>query len=519
MDFDYVIIGAGSAGAILANRLSETGRHRVLLLEAGPRDGYFQKMPLGYGLSYYNPRLNWMYWSEPEPALDGRSLYVPRGKVLGGSSSINAMVYIRGQPRDFDDWEKAGAAGWGWRDVAPAYDALEKLLGIESAQPRAHGLCEDFIAAGIGAGLPRNDDFNGAEQTGVGYYPVTISQGMRQSTARVFLDPARRRPNLRIETGALATRIVFDGRKAVGVDFRQNGETRRVAARREVIVSCGAVGSPQLLQLSGLGPAGLLRDKSIAVVGDLPMAGRNLQDHAAYDHYYRSRLPTMNEQLRPLLGKTVAALRYALLRDGPLSNTMNHAGGFFTSDSGANLQLYFCPSSYDRSPPKTRRMTSPDPFPGFSVSISTCRPRSTGRIEIKTASPDEAPAIHLDLVTAPKDMEDMLAGARLLRRLAETPALQRVIAEEFKPGSAVQSDDEMIADIRARAYSIFHLCGTCRMGGDQHDAVVDARLKVHGIENLRVIDASVFPNVISGNINAPAMMVGWKGAEIVLAEG
>jgi len=517
MDFDFVIIGAGSAGAILANRLSESGRHRVLLLEAGPRDGYFQRMPLGYGLSYYNPRLNWMYWSEPEPALNGRSLYVPRGKVLGGSSSINAMVYVRGRPRDFDDWQKAGAKGWGWRDVEPAYQALEKMLDIESAETRAHSLCEDFIAAAEALGLSRNRDFNSGEQTGVGYYPVTISQGMRQSTARVFLDPARRRSNLRIETGALATRIEFDGRKAVAVHYKQGDVMKRALARKEIIVSAGAVGSPQILQLSGVGPAVFLSDLGVAVVHDAPQVGRNLQDHAAYDHYYRSQRPTMNEQLRPLLGKTIAAFRYVLLRDGPLSNTMNHAGGFFTADTGAEIQLYFCPSSYDRSPPKTRRMTSPDPFPGFSVSISTCRPRSSGSITIKSAMADAAPAIQLNLATDPQDMADMLAGARYIRRIAAAGPLGQVIAEELKPGVATQSDVDMIADIRARSYSIFHLCGTCRMGDDPRHTVVDHRLKVHGVENLRVIDASVFPNVTSGNINAPAMMVGWKGAEIVLA--
>ncbi|MBL8908573.1 MAG: GMC family oxidoreductase N-terminal domain-containing protein [Rhizobiales bacterium] len=517
MEFDYVIIGAGSAGAILANRLSESGRDRVLLLEAGPRDGYFQRMPLGYGLSYYNPRLNWMYWSEPEPALDGRRLYVPRGKVLGGSSSINAMVYIRGRARDFDDWEKAGAKGWGWREVEPVYEALERRLEIESAEPAAHALCENFIAAGESLGLRHIGDFNSGDQTGVGYYPVNIARGLRQSTARVFLDPVRRRKNLRIETGALATKIEFDGRKAVAVHYTQRNASTRVLAHREIIVSCGAVGSPQLLQLSGVGCAALLHKYGIAVIQDTPEVGRNLQDHAAYDHYYRSQRPTMNEQLRPLLGKTIAAIRYALLRDGPLANTMNHAGGFFKSVTGADLQLYFCPSSYDRSPPKTRRMTNPDPFPGFSISISTCRPRSVGSIEIKSAAADEPPAIHLNLIREPEDMADMLAGARFLRRLATAGPLKQVIAEELKPGPATQSDDDMIADIRARSYSIFHLCGTCRMGDDPRRSVVDRHLKVHGLENLRVIDASVFPNVTTGNINAPAMMVGWKGVEIVLA--
>jgi choline dehydrogenase len=252
------------------------------------------------------------------------------------------------------------------------------------------------------------------------------------------------------------------------------------------------------------------------VVHDAPQVGHNLQDHAAYDHYYRSQRPTMNEELRPLLGKAIAAFRYALLRDGPLANTMNHAGGFFSTDTGAKLQLYFCPSSYDRSPPKTRRMTSPDPFPGFSVSISTCRPRSTGEIAIKSAAADAPPAIRLNLVSEPQDMADMLSGARFLRRISATEPLKHVIAEEFKPGTAIESDEEMIADIRSRSYSIFHLCGTCRMGDDPRHSVVDPRLKVHGIENLRVIDASVFPTVTTGNINAPAMMVGWRGAELVL---
>ena len=517
MDFEYVIVGAGSAGCIVANRLSEDGRNRVLLLEAGPAgDGFFIGMPLGYGLSFYNPRVNWMYWSEPEPGLAGRAVYVPRGKVLGGSSAINAMVYIRGQPEDFEDWKAAGNAGWGWSDVEPAFAAIERHLKIGSTEAGAHPLARHYFAAARQLGLPVNHHPNGESQFGAGYNPVNIHKGRRQSASRVFLAPVRARANLRIETSAQVTRIRFDGRRAVGVDYVVGRETRQVTAAREVILCAGAIGSPQLLQLSGIGPAALLKRHGIAVIAGNDAIGRNLRDHVGYDHYYRSRLPTANQQLRPLLGKLMAGLRYILFRSGPLAWSMNHAGGFIRSNEARarpNLQLYFCPMTYDRAPPKKRRMTEPDPFPAFSVSVSSCRPSSLGSVEIKSPDAADAPAIQLNLLATGADVAEMLEGAHFLRRLAATPALAAIIAEELKPGPATRSGDDLIADIRARGYSIYHPCGTVRMGPG---GGVDAQLRVRAVAALRVIDASIFPNIVAGNINAASMMVGWHGAGLVL---
>ncbi len=516
LDFDYIIVGAGSAGCIVANRLTESGRNRVLLLEAGPSDReFFITMPLGYGKQYANPRLNWMYWSEPIPGFDGRRTYVPRGKVLGGSGSINAMVYIRGAPEDFEDWLNAGNPGWSWKEVKPAYEAIEGHLNIGSTAGGAHGLCQRYFEACQSLGLPINHDPNGSALYGAGYNPLTVHRGRRVSSSTVFLRQAVRRPNLKVETEALVTRILFEGRNAVGVEYSRGMEVKQVRASREVVLSAGAINTPQLLQLSGIGPASLLARHGIAVVAANEAVGRNLQDHVCYDHYYRARVPTLNEQLRPLLGQIKAGLRYVFFRSGPLAWSTTHAGGFMHSRPGlkrSNLQLYFSPLTYDRSPPEARKMSAPDPFPGLSVSVSSCRPTSVGTVEIKSPSPREAPAIQPNLLATEHDVAEMLEGARFIRKLSASEPLAAVIEEEFKPGPSTESDAAMIEDIRARSYSVFHPCGTVAMG---EKGALDNKLRVKGVDGLRVIDASVFPNVTTGNINAPAMMVGWKGAEIL----
>jgi choline dehydrogenase len=533
--WDYIVVGAGSAGCVVAARLSESGRHRVLLLEAGGSDRRFWiQAPIGYGKSFYDPRVNWMYRSEPVPGLDGRVSYWPRGKVLGGSSSINAMVYSRGQAGDFDDWEAMGNPGWGWRDVLATYKRMEDHalgagpwhgsggpLHVDDISDAAHPLTRVYLQAGVEAGLAHSDDLNGATIEGVGLFQVTTKGGLRMSAARAYLWPARRRANLRIVTGALATRLLFEGNRATGIAYERGGVAHEAHAAREVMLCGGAVNSPQLLQLSGVGPADLLRSHGIEVRLDSPAVGRHLQDHLCYDHVYRASRPSLNEALHPWRGKLLAGLRYVLTRRGPLSMSLNQGGGFFRSHPGLarpNIQLYFSPLTYERAPAGRRPLMSPDPFPGFSMSVSPCRPQSRGHLAIRSPDPHDPPSIHPGYLTADGDLEELLEGARFLRRLSATPSLSAVIAEELKPGAAAASDEALVADIRAQAYSVFHPVGTCRMGPDPATAVVDARLRVHGLSGLRVVDASIFPVITSGNTNAPAIMVGEKGAKLVLAD-
>jgi len=533
--YDYIIVGAGSAGCVLANRLTESGRHRVLLLEAGPSDRRFWiQVPIGYGKTFYDPTVNWMYQSEPIPGLGGRTNYFPRGKVLGGSSSINAMVYSRGQAGDFDDWEAMGNPGWGWRDVLPIYRRMEDHelgagpdhgaggpLRVTDIARAAHPLSHVYVRAGQEAGLSVNPDLNGSTIEGVGLYQINTRGGFRLSAARAYLWPARRRANLRIVTNALATRIRLDGKRAVGIEYRCKNRTVVAGAGRAVILSAGSINSPQLLQLSGIGPVDVLRACGIEVSHESPAVGRNLQDHLCYDHIYRSRQPSLNNDFFPLSGKLKAGLRYLLARQGPLSLSVNQGGGFFRSRpelDRPDIQLYFSPLTYQRTPPGVRALMRPDPFPGFSMSASPCRPTSRGHLQIRSSNPSDAPLIYPNYLSTNRDVEELLAGARFLRRLAATPSLSATIMEELKPGGAVDSDAALIADIRARSYSVFHPVSTCRMGPDPVETVVDHRLRVHGLEGLRVIDASIFPTITSGNTNAPAIMVGEKGADLLLED-
>ena len=533
--FDYIVVGAGSAGCVLANRLTADGRHRVLLLEAGGNDDrFFVTMPIGYGKCFFDPDVNWMYRTEPEAALAGRSGYWPRGKLLGGSSSINAMVFVRGQPADFDDWEAAGNPGWGWRDVLPWFRRLEDSSrgasewrgaggpqAVADVSADAHPLCELFLRAGEQAGAARNPDFNGVSFDGVGHYEITVRDGRRCSTARAYLQPARRRANLAVETQAQVTGIGFEGRRARTVSYRQGGAQRRAVAAREVVLCAGAINTPQLLQLSGVGPAAQLQALGVAVVHDSPAVGAHLQDHLCIDYLYRSRLPSLNEQLRPWHGKLRAGLRYLLQRRGPLALSVNQAGGFVRSRPGlarADLQLYFSPLSYTRSPEGKRPLMSPDPFPGFLLSAQPCRPTSRGSITLRSPDPFAAPRIEPNSLATPEDLDALVQGARFLRTLAATPALSAAIDSEMAPGAQVQTHEQLVADIRARASSVFHPVSTCRMGADPRAAVVDHRLRVHGLTGLRVVDASVFPAVTSANTNAPVIMVAEKGAAMILAD-
>jgi choline dehydrogenase len=533
--FDYIIIGAGSAGCVLANRLTASGRHAVLLLEAGGSNrNFWVRMPIGYGRAFYDDRINWKYLTEPDPGTGGRPSYWPRGKVLGGSSSINAMVFIRGQHEDFDAWAALGNPGWAWADVAPVFRRMENNaaggdawrgvggpLDVADVRREVHPLCERFLAAAEAIGLARNPDFNGARQEGVGIYQITTRNGVRASAATAYLQPAAKRRNLAIETGARVTRLRLDGRRVVGVDYLQHGAPRTATARGEVILAAGAVNSPQLLQLSGLADPDLLARHGIAVVAPLGQVGRNLQDHLGIDYLYRSTVPTLNDVLLPWSGRLRVGARYLLRRTGPLSLSVNQAGGFFRTRpeiERPNMQLYFSPVSYVRTPPGKRPLLSPDPFPGFLLGLSNCRPTSRGQLAIRSADPLEPPAIQPGYLATDHDVAELLDGVRLLRRLAAAAPLAAVIAEELKPGAQVQAEAALIADIRARVGTVFHPVGTCAMGPDPRISVVDPRLRVHGIDGLRVIDASIFPLLTSGNTNAPTIMVGERGADLLLAD-
>jgi choline dehydrogenase len=526
--FDYIIVGAGSAGCVLANRLTASGRHRVLLLEAGgPDRNIWIHVPLGYGKLFANPKVNWLYQTEPEPELDNRRVIQPRGKVFGGSSSINGLLYVRGQHEDFDHWRQLGNAGWAFADVLPYFRRAEdqerggdELHGVgghlkvsDVCEP--HPLCEAFIDAVKESGFPRNDDFNGASQEGAGYFQLTTRNGRRWSTAVGYLKEARRRQNLAVEANALATRVLFSGRRAIGVEYRQGGTTRIAYADGEVILSGGAFNSPQLLQLSGLGPGKVLRDLGIAVVADMPGVGADLQDHLQIRMQYRCTLPiTMNDVINDWRHRYRAGLRYILTRKGLLTIGAGYAGAFLRTRpelTTPDVQLHFLIFSADTAGATLH------PFPGFIVSVCQLRPESRGFVRIKSTDPSVAPAIQPRYLTSAADRDCIVDGLKLLRRIMDRPVMRAYIAEERAPGEQCSSDADLLAYARATGTTVYHPTSTCRMGSDP-TAVVDGRLRVRGFEALRVIDASIMPTVVSGNTNAATVMIGEKGADMVLED-
>ncbi len=533
--FDYVIVGAGTAGCVLAERLSADGRNTVLVLEAGGSDRrVYIQLPIGYGRTVFDKRINWMYDTAPVAGLGGRSSYWPRGKVIGGSGSINAMVYVRGQPQDFDDWQALGNPGWGWDDVLPYFRKSEHFGGaacdhhahggaqsVTDITAAAHPLCGAFVAAAGALGFAHSHDLNGAHSEGVGLYQINTANGCRASTANAFLRPALRRAKVTLRTKAQATRIVFEGTRAVGVCYLQHGRETEVRAGREVILCGGAINSPQLLQLSGIGDPALLQRLGIAPVVSAPAVGQNLQDHLAVTYFYKSNRPTLNDELRPLLGKVRAALRYAWNRSGPLAMSVNQSGGFIRSDpaqAAPNLQLYFSPVSYTQTPLADRRLLNPDPFSAFLLSFNSCRPTSRGTVQIVSADPFAYPVIQPNYLSTAQDVAEAVVGTRILRQLAQTAPLSDIITAEIMPGAQIQGDEALLADFRARADTVYHPTSTCMMGPDQSQSVVDPRLRVHGVQGLRIVDASVFPTITSGNTNAPVVMVAEKAAAMIIED-
>lgn len=533
--FDIVIVGGGSAGCVLANRLSEDGRLSVLLLEAGGRDwSPLIHVPIGYGHSFFNARINWKYMSESDPGIADRQSYWPRGKVLGGSSAINAMVWARGLPNDFEDWVSAGAEGWDWNTVKRYYKKLESWsrggdslrggdgpLAVQDIADQVHPLCNAYLEAARQLGLPMTDDYNGAETEGAAVYQLSTQNGVRASTAKCYLKPARGRKNLTIVTRAHATEIDIEDGRATGVRYVVDGQPRDAKARASVILSAGAINSPQLLQLSGIGPGAVLRDKGISVKHEMPAVGRHLQDHLGVDFHFRSRVPTLNEMLRPWHMRVWHGLRYVMTRKGPLSLSVNQAGGFLKTRpdlAAPNVQLYFNPVSYTRRPKNKRPLMSPDPFPGLLIGYSPCRPTSRGEITIRSNNPFEQPVIRPNYLSTNEDVVDHLEAAHFVRRISEAPAIAAIIDSEISPGADIRSDEGYLDHIRNKSWTVFHPCSTCRIGHTRQDSVVDPRLRVHGVDGLRVVDASVFPNVTSGNINAPVIMVAERASDIILED-
>ncbi|MTI45508.1 choline dehydrogenase [Roseibium hamelinense] len=529
--FDYIIVGAGSAGCILAEQLSQHPDVTVLLIEAGGSDrSPWVSLPLGYGKLNTDPKRTWQFLTEPDDGLSGRRIKWPRGRLIGGSGSINAMVYCRGLPSDFEDWDASGAQGWGWEDVKPWFEALETrvapngtkqgqgALHIQDVSDQIHPVNRFFFEGLAEAGLPLTEDMNGPDPEGGGVYRINTQDGRRCSSARAFLAKARRRPNLKVATAAHVMRVLVENGVASGIELTDG---RRFMADGEVILSAGAIGSPQILQLSGIGPGALISGLGLPVLVDNPNVGGNLQDHTGVNYVFEANQPTLNRTLGSYYGQAKAALTYAMTRKGPLSLSVNQCGGFVRSHPGLNRadqQLYFNPISYKLISAGARTKLTIDPFPGFIICAQPTRPTSRGRIDVQSADPLRAPIIQPNTLSTEEDRQSVIAGGRLCQKIMATNALRGLVKSPVAPDLLTMDDAALLRDFRDRASTVYHPVSTCRMGTSAQTSVTDNRLRVHGVDRLRVIDASAFPYITAGNTNAPTMMLALKGASIVLED-
>lgn len=526
--FDFIIIGAGSAGCVLANRLSENPGVSVAIVEAGGRDNNpWIHVPAGYYRTMLDPTVTWQFGSGPEPHLNDRIVNWPRGRVVGGTSAINGLLYVRGQSQDFDTWRQLGNTGWSFEDVLPYFKRAEDQergaddfhgsggpLGVSDVRMK-NPLCEAYIKASVAAGIPHTTDFNGSSQEGAGYYQLTTKDGRRCSTAVAYLKPVLSRGNLELITDAAVERLVLDGKRATGVTFLQGGQSKTVRARREIILSAGAIGSPQILQLSGIGPGAALGDAGIDVKHDLPGVGENLQDHLQVRFVYETTLrDSLNTVWHSRTQQVRAGLDYMLSRQGILTIGAGVAGVFAKSRpelEAPDMQIHFMPLSSVGPGQGLHK------YPGVTASVCQLRPDSRGTLKVTSSSPSAQPDIVSNYLAQETDKDVLLRGLHLLRKISRQPEFAQFVAREVYPGDDVVTDDELMSYAREVATTIFHPCGTCKMGSDNM-AVVDERLRVHGLDGLRVADASIMPTMTSGNTNAPTIMIGEKASDMVLED-